>query len=156
MEKGDLVINRFEVVEYLGYEEHEDDHYHRLLSLITGEYLSSAVGSPEEFKDSKGYKETKRLWDLNKPMFLRSLESTKQSFETFCNDINIELIGYKCWYSLDRTGITLFDTSKDSKFGGGNYLIHITSIDISKLKNFEYSNYITEYILNEINKYENA
>jgi hypothetical protein len=64
-EIGSLVIDGFKVVKYLGYEEHEEDNYHRLLCLEEGEYLLSAVFGPKNFKGTEAYDEAVRLWNLN-------------------------------------------------------------------------------------------
>ena len=64
-EIGDIVLDGFEIVKYLGYEEEEDDHYHILHSLTRGKYKTSAVAGPFSIKDSADYDRIVRLWNLN-------------------------------------------------------------------------------------------
>jgi len=140
-EIGSLVIDGFEIVEYLGYEEHKgDDNYHKLLSLDRGEYLSSAVCGPSTFPGTKAYTEAKRMWDLNKDLKLNSVNERTEILNNFvkefdkykdfdivlkCFSGNV-LILYYCTEVKDKIDVNAFKIEDNSYYKEflTNYIEH--------------------------------
>jgi len=150
-EPGDLVIDFTEVVEYIGYEEHEEDNYHRLFSVKKGEYLSSAVIGPTAFKDSEGYKEIVRVWNLNVERHKEDIKEKDNILKEFCESIEIHN-DYKIWFRTDNK-ISLFDKTELGWFGEGPLFITSINVNPHDIKNEEYRDFLIIYINNIIKKH---
>jgi len=151
-EKGDLVLDFFEVVEYIGYEEHEDDNYHRLFSSEKGEYLQSAVVGPESIKESPEYERTLNYWKLNIERYKEDIEERTKLLKDFCENTEIHP-DYKIWYRADNI-ISLFDLTMPGLWGEGPEHIDLIKVDTHHLKrNEEYSEFLTKYINTIIKKH---
>jgi len=150
-EKGDLVLDFFEVVEYIGYEEHEDDNYHRLFSSKKGEYLQSAVAGPTPFKDSEGYEEILRLWNLNIENHKSVMEKNSKAMKEFCDTTEIHQ-DYKLWY-VSNNKINVFDKTMPGIFGDGIEHVKMININSYDLKNKEYCEFLEKYINTIIEKH---
>jgi len=142
--KGDLVLDFFEVVEYIGFEEDEEDCYHRLFSLKTGEYLQSAVVGPTVFKDSDGYEEIVRVWNLNVKRHKENLENKNNILKNFCENFEIHK-DYKLWYSVANK-INIFDKTELGWFREGHMMVSTLNVNTHDLEKDEYNKIITQYI----------
>lgn len=140
IEIGELVLDSFEVVKYLGYEEHEDDNYHKLLSLERGEYLMSAVCGPRKFIGTEGYTEALRMWELNSDRMLSNLQNGKRLLEEYILTFKVyePIINLGVW---DNMSIKFFDSRLDFDY------FYYVNIDSYKLEYDEqYKDYLTSYI----------
>lgn len=145
-EIGSLVIDNFKVVKYLGYEEHDDDNYHRLLCLDSGEYLSSAVYGPRNFKGTEAYDESVRVWKLNEERMLSVFEENKKNLDEFLQQFKIyePIIHLAMW---EDNSIKIFDSREAFDY------VDYVNIDCNKLSHNEtYKDFLTNYIETIIKK----
>jgi hypothetical protein len=138
-EIGSLVIDGFKVVKYLGYEEHEEDNYHRLLCLEEGEYLASALGGPRNFVGTEAYEEANRLWKLNAPRMIEYLKEKQKVIEDFIKPFKVYEPIISLVVANDGT-IRFFDERQNFQY------VQYVEVDGYKMEDENYKAFLSNYI----------
>jgi len=138
--EGELVIDGFKIVQYLGFEEHEDDNYHRLLCLEEGEYLLSAVGTPRSFKGTDAYDEAIRLWELNIERYISEHNNNVKLTEDFIKEFK----KYEPTITLKVTSVGMINILNSNSVYPVDENIFVTHYKLEKDEN--YKSFLRNYI----------
>lgn len=144
-EIGDIVLDGFELVKYLGYEEDEEDCYHILQSLTRGKIYSSAVFGPFQIKDTADYERIVRLWNLNEKTSLAHLDQMYENLKEFCYKIEVP-IGFEIFNDIEGV-VHILNKNKSEDYY--KQFIDKIKIDVYQLNNELYRNMMKEYILSK-------
>jgi len=146
--KGDIVLYFHELCEYIGYEELEDDNYHRLLTYNKGEILVSACYGPTPIKDCDRYINIKNDWNRDKQRHIDSTETVVIFMKNFLSIFKTDIIK-PVYYS--EGNIIIWDGTDITE----QSVIDSLRPDVYKLMHDElYQETILKYINKKINDYE--
>lgn len=144
-EIGEICLDGFELVKYLGYEEDEEDCYHILQSLTRGKIYSSAVFGPFQIKDIADYERIVRLWNLNEKTSLAHLDQMYENLKEFCSNIEVP-IGFEIFNDIEGA-VHILNKNKSEDYY--KQFIDKIKIDYYQLDNELYRNMMKEYILSK-------